>query len=156
MPLLARRSLLRLNQRVSAGSWGIGSLNVRSRGRALASLIGALLLASCGAGAETPSGTPLSLHTAQASSSSCPAAALLPVKLSRSDDALTALRVTDGAPVDVTWPHNFTAVLVGGTAELLSPTGVVLAREGDELSDIGGARDQTGSFVVCSIGSSRY
>jgi hypothetical protein len=82
--------------------------------------------------------------------------ALLAVKIARSGDALVALNASDTSRVNVIWPHGFTAVLLNGSAEILSPQGTVVGREGDVLDNLGGGPDASGQFVICSIGASRY
>jgi len=68
---------------------------------------------------------------------------------------LVLVSSTTGDQVSVVWPHGFSARLLDGQAQLVAPDGTIVAREGDVLSDLGGAEEANG-FGVCSIGEKTY
>lgn len=79
----------------------------------------------------------------------CPLAGLLPVRLVRDGGSLAFDVVEGGQRVSIVFPYGFAGRLVSGRAELVSPEGLVLAREGDVLSELGGSSADTGDFLVC-------
>ncbi|HEX7948911.1 MAG TPA: hypothetical protein VF494_01075 [Candidatus Limnocylindrales bacterium] len=81
----------------------------------------------------------------------CMQALFDPVIIGRQGDKLTFTSVDTGQEVDLVWPHGFSATVVAGKGELLDSSGVVIGREGDTLSNLGGGGDQ-----VCSIGTHIY
>ena len=87
----------------------------------------------------------------------CRLARMGPVRLGYRDDMLVILGMNgqDGG-LGVQWPHDFTAWVVGGVAELRDPTGRVVAREGD-IVDLGGGIGATGTeFHVCTVDGFDY
>jgi hypothetical protein len=81
----------------------------------------------------------------------CTQALFGPVIIGRQGDKLTFTSVDTGQEVDLVWPHGFNATVVAGKGELLDSSGVVIGREGDTLSKLGGGGGQ-----VCSIGTHVY
>ncbi len=89
----------------------------------------------------------------------CAAAALPEMRVASDGLAMIFLRVAGaggaeietgpGGTIDPVWPAGWSARLLDGRAELVSPDGVVVAREGDLIRSLGG-----GNGVVClTIGS---
>lgn len=125
-------------------------------GFAALALLGVVLVSN--AGSAQGVGTPLKLATStmpplpSGAGVMCPLAGLLPVRVERSGETLTFVSVSTEQPVSLSWPNGYTARLVNGVAELLTPTGTVLARQGDVLSDLGGG-SVGDTFYVCSTGN---
>ena len=107
--------------------------------------------------APLPAGaTPLQLHAQPAEwhvpwelLSSCGAATLAPVAPEVDGDRLVFRGVADAAPVDIIWPPAFSARLWNGTAEVVTPAGQVVARQGQPLTNLAGSTSKTGAFAVC-------
>jgi hypothetical protein len=81
----------------------------------------------------------------------CNQAILEPLVVGRSGDWLTFTGATSGHASAVIWPHGFTARVIDGKGALLDPSGTVIGREGDALTDLGG-----GGGAVCSIAGHIY
>jgi hypothetical protein len=81
----------------------------------------------------------------------CHQAILEPLVVGRSGDRLTFTGATSGHASTVIWPHGFTARVIDGKGALLDPSGTVIGREGDTLTDLGG-----GGGAVCSIAGHIY
>jgi hypothetical protein len=73
-----------------------------------------------------------------------------PVRVSRAGSAMVFVPTTNGALPRLVWPSGYTARVVDGVAQLLSPTGEIVAREGD-LLDLGGGLGPDGAFYICSF-----
>lgn len=58
-------------------------------------------------------------------------------------------RVDNEERQSVVWPSGFSARLLDDRAELVDPDGSVLAREGDVISNIGGAAANNGDVLLC-------
>jgi hypothetical protein len=88
---------------------------------------------------------------------SCPLGLLPPVKLVREGDALV-FDGLDGAGVrvPVVFPMGFQAWAIDGTAQLVAPEGIVLAREGDVLDRLGGSAAANGELNVCFTSPKEY
>ena len=69
-----------------------------------------------------------------------------PVRVSRNGSAMVFTSTIE----HLVWPRGYTAWVVDGLAELRSPTGEVVAHEGD-LLELGGGLGPGGDFYVCSI-----
>lgn len=79
----------------------------------------------------------------------CPLAELSPVRLVREDQSLGFESIDDGQRLAVVFPYGFSARLVAGRGELVSPGGHVLAREGDVVSRLMGSSASNGEFILC-------
>jgi len=82
----------------------------------------------------------------------CAAAALTPVRVATSGDALTLVSVSSGSEVKVVWPSGFAAWRIGGRAVLADPWGHVVGRDGDVLDSLGGGLGADDVFHVCPLG----
>ena len=56
----------------------------------------------------------------------------------------------------LSWPSGFSARVVNGTAELVTPAGNVFGREGDVLSNLGGGSADNGDLLVCFDNPDQY
>lgn len=111
-------------------------------------LILALVLSACAGpfGADAtplPSDRPGATRTPEA----CPGA-LLEGELLRDDDSGFLVRHAEGFVTPILWPEGYT-VRDGETRELLDPSGVVVAREGDFVALGGGFTAGDTAFIVC-------
>lgn len=68
---------------------------------------------------------------------------------------MSFVSVATGEQINLVWPHGFTAIITNGLAELIDPEGRVIAREGDDLQNLGGGSLRN-AFFVCSVGSKTY
>ncbi len=66
------------------------------------------------------------------------------VRITRGPAGAGAVSADSGAPVPLAWPRGFSARLIGGRAEIVSPGGDVIARDGDILVGLNGP-------VICSV-----
>jgi hypothetical protein len=87
---------------------------------------------------------------------SCPAALVLPVVVRRESDALVFVSADGGAPVSLVWPAGFSARLLAGRAELVTPLGNVYARDGDVLARLGGGTVDNGDVNICFTSPDEY
>jgi hypothetical protein len=85
----------------------------------------------------------------------CSLAGVTPVRVARSGDTLIFESPETGRRVPLVFPHGFTARLVADRAELVSPAGVVVAREGDIVDGLMGAAAESGDLVLCFDGATR-
>ena len=122
----------------------------------MAVAIGLVLLGACNptTPAPLPSGaTQLQLLTQappgiNIGPGGCPTALMSPVRVQRSGDVLSFVDATTGERRRLSWPAGFSARVLDGRAELITPLGNVYAREGDVLSNlIGGAGDNADMLV---------
>jgi hypothetical protein len=79
----------------------------------------------------------------------CPAVLVLPLRVELVEGAIAFSVVDDGARVSVSWPAGFSARLLDGRAELVTPDGEVLARDGDVISNLAGSAADNGDILVC-------
>jgi hypothetical protein len=56
----------------------------------------------------------------------------------------------------LSWPSGFSARVVDGTAELVTPDGRVFGREGDVLSTLKGGSGDDGDMPVCFASPDEY
>ena len=56
---------------------------------------------------------------------------------------------TSGHRLPIVWPNGYSARLLNGRAELVSPNAAVLARDGDVISDLAGAAADNGDLLIC-------
>jgi len=116
-----------------------------------------LAVALVGCTGEAPAGGALTIDTAPAFSPQpgaaevCNQAIIEPLVVGRTGDRLTFTGATSGNAAPVIWPHGFTARVSDGKGALVDPSGTVIGREGDTLTDLGG-----GGATVCSIGGHIY
>jgi hypothetical protein len=116
-----------------------------------------LAVALVGCTGATPGDRALTIDTAPAFSPQpgaaevCDQARLEALVIGRTGDRLTFTGATSGEAATVIWPHGFSALVIDGKGALLDPSGTVIGREGDTLTDLGG-----GGGTVCSIGSRIY
>ena len=81
---------------------------------------------------------------------SWPMVVLVQLEVLRAGSAMVFVPTTNGALPRLVWPSGYTARVVDGVAQLLSPTGEIVAREGD-LLDLGGGLGPDGAFYICSF-----
>lgn len=124
---------------------------------ALAAVAGTIVLIGLppGPAALPPGASPLSLRTQPSPiwrfpmGGACALGLLLPVQVVRDGDALQFVSEADGQRVAVVWPGGFSARLLDGRAELVTPGGRVFAGEGDVLRYLYGAAADDGSTHLC-------
>jgi hypothetical protein len=87
---------------------------------------------------------------------SCALALLRPVVVKRDGGALVFVSQEDAAPVSLVWPAGFSARLLAGRAELVTPFGNVYARDGDVLAALGGGDVDNGDFNICFTSPDEY
>jgi hypothetical protein len=138
--------------------------------RALAALAVAIVVCGCASASGSPwplrtpfplpsGATALPLATAPAAAPlesgvgwACPAMLLPAVRIARSTGSgLEFVRVDNQEPLALVWPRGFSARLVGGRVEIVSPEGTVVGRDGDVLSTLGGGPEE-----VCAVGGMVY
>jgi hypothetical protein len=82
--------------------------------------------------------------------------ALVPeLRVGRKADEMVFMLASDEHQVVVVWPPGFSARLVNGRAELVTPSGEVLAREGDIITNLSGVAADNGDTLVCLDFASR-
>ncbi|MBA2756447.1 MAG: hypothetical protein H0U37_03280 [Chloroflexi bacterium] len=79
----------------------------------------------------------------------CPLAGLVPLRLMRGDESIYFEAADSAEQVPVVFPFGLTARLVADRAELVSPAGAVIAREGDVVSGFMGSSADNGDFILC-------
>jgi hypothetical protein len=65
------------------------------------------------------------------------------------DDALSFEVAASGEPTQLVFPYGYAAWRVDGVAQLVSPSGAVLAQEGDVVDGLMGSAADNGDFVLC-------
>jgi hypothetical protein len=120
-------------------------------------LLAVLRLSPLGPGPGLPAGATRLNITSQAPhlmpTLGCNTALLAPARVATAGDNLILVSVASNEPVDVVWPSGWAAWRLGGRAELVGRDGVVVAREGDVLDDLGGGTGTDDTFHVCIIGA---
>lgn len=130
-------------------------------------LLAALLAAAAAACAPTtpaplPSGaTELGLATQRAPAlaldiGGCASAGVEPVRVAVDADTMVFIAVRSGERRRLVWPAGFTARLLGGVGELVTPLGNTYARQGDVLSRLQGSPDDSGEILLCFASSNEY
>jgi hypothetical protein len=81
----------------------------------------------------------------------CPLGLLGPIVVGHDDAVMVFTVESSGRPIKLAWPFAWSARLVNGRAEVVTPDGSVFAREGDVIRNrlTGGALDD-GTFQICS------
>lgn len=87
---------------------------------------------------------------------SCPVALVRPVVAKLDSVALVFVSQESGAPVGLVWPAGFSARLLAGRAELVTPFGNVYARDGDVLAKLGGGTVDNGDVNICFTSPDEY
>ena len=103
--------------------------------------------------AVLPSGAaPLTLRTQPwrlLPSFGCPLALLTPIRVERDGVAMVFADEASDSRVQAVWPNGYSARLLNGRAELISPDGSVLARDGDVISNLTAGAADNGDYLVC-------
>jgi hypothetical protein len=79
----------------------------------------------------------------------CPLAAVSPVRVVRDGETLVFELAEDARPMPLVFPYGFTARLVAGRGELVTPAAIVIAREGNVVSGFMGEAAENGEFILC-------
>ena len=123
---------------------------------AIAVLIGAgiLLLAPPQTAALPANATPLAVRTQPwrlwpPAGFGCAMATVTPVRMDRDGEFVVFADETSGNRLPLVWPNGFSARLVDGRAELVSPNGSVLAREGAVISNLATGAADNGDILIC-------
>ena len=82
----------------------------------------------------------------------CPAALLVPARVTTAGDDLVLVAVDTGETVPVVWPAGFTAWRMEGRAVVADPWGSVVGREGAVLDSLGGGFGPDDVFRICQFG----
>lgn len=158
----ARRDLCRPGRSVARGVGSTTRAFSRTRRMAVCSVIVAAGLAACTPQlsarppAPLPSGAAaLLLETTPPATEyregwACPAELINPVRLV-SDGETVAFQYLDGRRVDLVWPRGFSARMLDGRTEIVAPDGSVIARDGDEISELVGDTRE-----ICEINGVTY
>lgn len=83
-------------------------------------------------------------------------ALISPVVIRREGEEMIFVETDTGVRRPLSWPSGFSARVVNGTAELVTPEGKVFGREGDVLSNLAGGAAENGDLVVCFDNSDQY
>ena len=86
----------------------------------------------------------------------CPLALVRPVVVKLDREAVLFVSQADGAPINLIWPAGFSARLLAGRAEIVTPFGNVYARDGDVLAKLGGATLDNGDLSICFTSPDDY
>jgi hypothetical protein len=79
----------------------------------------------------------------------CGMAALTPIRVERDGTSMVFADEASGNRLQVVWPNGYSAWLMNDRAELVPPNGVVLAREGDVISNLSGNAADNGDILIC-------
>ena len=83
-------------------------------------------------------------------------AQIAPVVIQRDGNEMVFVEQATGERRMLAWPSGFSARVLTGTAELVTPGGNVFGREGDVLSNLAGSAADNGDLVVCFDSSDQY
>lgn len=112
--------------------------------------------------APLPSGaTQLSLATRPAPPiaidvGGCASAGIEAVRVAVDNGAMVFDAVQSGERRQLVWPAGFSARLLGGVGELVTPLANIYAREGDVLSNLQGSPGDNGEILLCFASSEEY
>lgn len=117
-------------------------------------LAAGLLVGACSASLP---GTPLKIETAsfQFIPGGCPLAGLAPFTIERAGQELRFVQ-DPNAEIKIIWPFGFAAQLVDGQAVLYASDGMIVGREGEVVTNVGGSGASGSGFYVCAIGVKTY
>lgn len=76
-------------------------------------------------------------------------AALTPIRVERDGGSMVFADEASGNRGPVVWPNGYSAWLMNGRAELVSPNGSVLARDGDVISNLASGAADNGDILIC-------
>jgi hypothetical protein len=76
-------------------------------------------------------------------------AALTPIRVERDGTSMVFADETSGNRLQVVWPNGYSARILNGRAELVQPNGLVLARDGDVISNLASGAADNGDLVIC-------
>lgn len=83
-------------------------------------------------------------------------AQVVPVLIEQDGGELRFVDERTRAPRSLSWPSGFSARVVDGVAELVTPGGNVFGREGDVLANLAGSASDNGDLAVCFDSSDQY
>ena len=86
----------------------------------------------------------------------CPLAQIAPVVIQRDGNQMVFVEQATGVRRPLSWPSGFSARVLNGKAELVTPGGNVFGREGDVLSNLAGCAADNGDLVVCFDSVDQY
>jgi len=83
----------------------------------------------------------------------CPAMLIGPVRIDWDPVSKTVsfTSLATGQAVGLVWPRGFSARLLGGRLEIVTPDGAVVGRDGDQVSSLGGLPDD-----LCDVSGTLY
>ena len=85
----------------------------------------------------------------------CGMAALTPIRVERDGVSMVFVDAASGNRLQVVWPSGFSARLLNGRSQLVSPDGSVLARDGDVISGLASGAADNGDLLICLDGASK-
>jgi hypothetical protein len=85
----------------------------------------------------------------------CPMALLAPIRVERDGVSMVFADEAGDSRVQAVWPNGYSARLLNGRSELISPDGSVLARDGDVISGLASGAADNGDLLICLDGASK-